>query len=178
MTIYKVPAKRVIQLNWKNWNDVCSIDGLVSRDFPAKQSSVASHHCGDKAPFIELAPNPAILAEHSLLNAKHGDYIAELEDGKVLIIAWLAMAPTLMELINCRVNYNPDEGFLFKAENYPEFSTWRHRNGNEYIITGLSNVETPGKPEYPPTVHYVNKRNGKKYSGKASDWFRRMTLID
>lgn len=55
-------------------------------------------------------------------------------------------------------------------------TTWRHHNGNEYGVLLITN-EGSQRPEYPPTVVYVNKVSGKWYSRPVADWHRSMTEV-
>lgn len=48
-------------------------------------------------------------------------------------------------------------------------SVWLHRNGNMYTVLGVSNMQTPGKPDYQPTVHYIGA-NGNEYSRELKRW--------
>lgn len=56
-------------------------------------------------------------------------------------------------------------------------STWKHHNGNAYGVLLLTNVGSE-RPEYPPTVVYVNVANGKWYSRPVADWHRSMTEVE
>lgn len=49
---------------------------------------------------------------------------------------------------------------------------WTHTNGNNYEVTGLSNLESGEQAKYPTTVHYVNIVNRKPYSRFLRDWHR------
>lgn len=49
-------------------------------------------------------------------------------------------------------------------------SVWEHRNGNQYRVLFLTNVETERQDEYPTTVVYMNINNGKLYSRPLSRW--------
>ena len=54
-------------------------------------------------------------------------------------------------------------------------SIWRHRNGNEYRVIGITNL--PGDEKYPTTVVYQNVKNGTLWSRRADDWHRSFTLV-
>jgi hypothetical protein len=54
-------------------------------------------------------------------------------------------------------------------------STWRHHNGNRYVVVLYTNVETDRQGQYPTTVVYRNIINGKHYSRKLVDWEGSMT---
>ncbi len=56
-------------------------------------------------------------------------------------------------------------------------SYWRHKNGNVYRVTAITNTSHE-RPEYPPTVVYVNTENGTIWSRRVADWSRSMTRID
>jgi len=64
----------------------------------------------------------------------------------------------------------------------PEFpaigSLWRHKNGNLYRVTDITNVETARQDEYPTSVIYRNVNNGKAYSRKLVRWHGWMTLVE
>lgn len=53
-------------------------------------------------------------------------------------------------------------------------SVWRHHSGRLYRVLMLTNVAGEGEEPYPVTVVYEGT-NGNVWSGKASDWHRRMT---
>jgi hypothetical protein len=61
-----------IQLNWKNWNDVCKFLGsIISESNPGRDVETFSDTCGESRPYIELTI-PTLEGNHI---AKHGDYI-------------------------------------------------------------------------------------------------------
>ena len=66
---------------------------------------------------------------------------------------------------------------LTKPNDAPIGSIWRHHNDGLYLVVGHSNFEGSDDPErrkkYPPTIEYLGM-NGKRWSGRADDWERRM----
>lgn len=56
-------------------------------------------------------------------------------------------------------------------------SCWRHRNGFTYIVLAITNDTENPRPNYPPTVFYIN-RDGKPWTGRLDDWHRRMEPIE
>jgi hypothetical protein len=62
-----------VQLNWKNWNEVCDfMGGIISKENPARSVDTFSDNCGEVAgPYIELTV-PTLEGNHT---AKHGDFI-------------------------------------------------------------------------------------------------------
>jgi hypothetical protein len=61
-----------VQLNYKNWNDVCDLLGsIVSPENPARNTAEYSDTCGEEGPYIELTI-PTLEGDHL---AKHGDWI-------------------------------------------------------------------------------------------------------
>lgn len=56
-------------------------------------------------------------------------------------------------------------------------STWQHRNGLRYVVTGFTNTKTSRQDKYPRTVVYRNVETGTPYSRPLHDWHRSMTLV-
>jgi len=54
-------------------------------------------------------------------------------------------------------------------------SYWKHRNGNIYQVTSVTNLSDRQK-EYPATINYIGP-NGKEWSKTAYDWFEKMTPL-
>lgn len=54
---------------------------------------------------------------------------------------------------------------------------WQHRNGTRYQVMALANMASR-RPEYPPTVVYVNISNGTLWTRPVADWYRSMTRIE
>jgi len=54
-------------------------------------------------------------------------------------------------------------------------SYWRHRNGNIYQVTSITNLDTK-QARYPVTVNYIGP-NGKEWSKRADEWFEKMTPL-
>ena len=81
-----------VQLNWKNWNDVCTILGtIINHRNPARITShtTVSSLCGEKGPYIELTIPKQYLrqidqASNDILVA-HGDYIVKYPDDKFVV---------------------------------------------------------------------------------------------
>jgi hypothetical protein len=74
MKYRKKPVEiEAIQLNWKNWNDVCDFLGdIISEENPARNATGYSDTCGEPGPeYIELTI-PTLEGDHI---ARHGDYI-------------------------------------------------------------------------------------------------------
>lgn len=56
-----------------------------------------------------------------------------------------------------------------------KLSYWKHRNGNVYQVTSVTNLSDRQK-EYPATVNYIGP-NGKEWSKTVYDWFEKMTPL-
>jgi hypothetical protein len=66
---------------------------------------------------------------------------------------------------------------LADRKTWPGIGTsWRHHNGNMYVVQGFANVEPDRQDQYPTTIIYVNYYNGHVYCRKLIDWSRSMTL--
>ena len=179
-------AKQIIQLNWKNWNDVCAIPRLVSRENPGKDVSYCHDNCGEIAPYISLVIPTNISAvatgfADNSQHAFHGDYILVLNNNKILVVA----NPIDSDAI-CAFDWKDepvttlDAAFVYNREDFPLCSTWVHTNGNQYSIVGYNNEPDDKhvvRAKYPAMIEYRNTHTGKKYSGPAHDWRRRMTRI-
>lgn len=167
-----IKIRSVIQLNWKNWSQICEIPGLVSRDNAAQHTNYFHYECGEQAPYICLD------IPGTNTSAYHGDFIVTHANGKVGIISYAeGMELTTLSVGGSEVTEQLSAPFVFKEEDFPVFSIWLHRNGTEYIIIGHSNAEQPGKPAYPPRIEYSNTKTRTLYSRDASDWHRSMTRI-
>lgn len=63
---------QAIQLNWKNWSEVCEfLGGIISSENPGREAEDYSDSCGELSPYIEITI-PTLEGDHL---AKHGDYI-------------------------------------------------------------------------------------------------------
>jgi len=68
-----------VQLNWKNWNEVCDFLGsIISKENPGRNSEDYSDKCGEVRPYIELTI-PTLEGNHI---AKHGDWIIKGVNGE------------------------------------------------------------------------------------------------
>ncbi len=79
----EVPA---IQLNWKNWDEICEFMGsVISEQNPARDTESFHDKCGEKAPFIELIFSNKYMQElegpGAYFHAKHGDWIIQETEG-------------------------------------------------------------------------------------------------
>ena len=73
-------------------------------------------------------------------------------------------------------DYRLPAGPGVSRKGWPQIGTvWRHRNGNQYEVTGYSNKEGT-KIDYPKTVHYRNISNGEDYSRRLDRWMASMTF--
>lgn len=54
-------------------------------------------------------------------------------------------------------------------------SLWRHRNGAMYKVLFLTNELNT--EQYPLTVVYEGRGNGKRWSRPLADWHRSMTFV-
>lgn len=62
-----------VQLNWKNWNEVCDFLGdVISETNPARESDQYADDCGEVAPYIEITVQ-TIHGEEATV--RHGDWI-------------------------------------------------------------------------------------------------------
>lgn len=55
-------------------------------------------------------------------------------------------------------------------------SWWRHSNGTPYKVLVVANEDTESPDDYPVTVVYENRENGKVWCRPLSDWYRSMTV--
>lgn len=63
-------------------------------------------------------------------------------------------------------------------EKLPEVgSIWEHRNGNQYEVTGITNLHTEDHDKYPITVNYRGQ-NLKTWSRRLVDWHCSMTELE
>lgn len=61
-----------VQLNWKNWNEICDFLGdIIDAKNPGRNTEEFSDTCGESSPFIELTI-PTLEGNHL---ARHGDWI-------------------------------------------------------------------------------------------------------
>jgi hypothetical protein len=69
-----------VQLNWRNWNEVCDFVGsIVSPANPAHMVAHFSDACGEPGPeYIELD----IPTKEGVMTAKHGDWIIKGVQGE------------------------------------------------------------------------------------------------
>jgi hypothetical protein len=71
-TYLKKPGTvEAVQLNWKNWSEVCEHMGLADKGINAYEVQTCSDPCGETAPFIEMVI-PTLEGDHI---ASHGDWI-------------------------------------------------------------------------------------------------------
>jgi hypothetical protein len=174
----RIKAKKIVRVSWDTWNDVCAISGLIDRNNEAHHINNYNDTCGEEAPYIHLYVRPHLGANNGQ-HAYHGDYIVLLENDSVIVVPHV---PGL-ELVAEHVGGNADESvtiaapFVFNEADFPLYTHWLHKNGNRYVIVGITNKAIPGKPDYPPTINYVNARTGEPYSRKASEWHRSMTRV-
>jgi len=59
-----------------------------------------------------------------------------------------------------------------------EMSKWQHKNGSEYVVLHLANLDSDRLDDYPVTVVYINILNYKVWTRKLSDWHRSMTFVE
>lgn len=55
-------------------------------------------------------------------------------------------------------------------------TTWEHHSGRIYTVYDITNESTEYRDKYPLTISYIGQ-NGKRWSGPAWDWHRRMTPL-
>lgn len=72
-----------VQLNWKNWNEVCDfLGGIINKNNPGRRSDEYSDACGeettDEGGWIEITI-PTLEGDHV---AKHGDWIIKGVQGE------------------------------------------------------------------------------------------------
>ncbi|WP_420961085.1 hypothetical protein [Brucella sp. IR073] len=62
-----------VQLNWRNWSDVCEfLGGIIGPENPARSVDTYSDTCGERvSPYIEITI-PTLECDHI---ARHGDWI-------------------------------------------------------------------------------------------------------
>ncbi len=82
----KTSEVKAIQLNWKNWDEICEFMGsAISKQNPARNIDSFHDKCGEKAPFIELTISnlriEAVEGPEARFIAKHGDWIVEETEG-------------------------------------------------------------------------------------------------
>lgn len=56
-------------------------------------------------------------------------------------------------------------------------SVWRHDNGREYTVIGMSNIDSYQPDKWPVTVIYVSSY-GKVYNRPLREWVDKFTEID
>ncbi len=79
-------------------------------------------------------------------------------------------------LLKPTAEYRIPAGPGISRKGWPQIGTvWRHKNGNQYEVTGYSNKEGT-KIDYPKTVHYRNVSNGEDYSRRLDRWMASMTF--
>lgn len=175
-----IAAKSVVRLCHANWNEVCLIPGLVSRENSANNVDACNDTCGEAGPYLQLVIPFAMSATTLCQIANHGDYIVTLPNNKLLVVTSPLGAEVDVKEDRDSNVIELTTNFEFHARDFPKFSTWMHRNGNEYIITGYRNVPPVGeksRPGHPVMIDYANKNSGYEYSRPAHDWYRSMTRI-
>lgn len=55
-------------------------------------------------------------------------------------------------------------------------STWKHSNGNKYVVEGVANKAASNPTAYPVTIVYRGE-NGNLWTRPAHDWLRSMTRV-
>lgn len=81
-----------------------------------------------------------------------------------------------LALLKPTAEYRIPAGPGISRKGWPQIGTvWRHKNGNQYEVTGYSNKEGT-KIDYPKTVHYRNVSNGEDYSRRLDRWMASMTF--
>lgn len=180
-----INAKQIIQLCYANWRDICAIPGLVDRDNPAIAVRGANNSCGeaeyseaDGMLMLNLSKEVSATAMPQI--AYHGDYLVVLNNNKVLVVPCPEDATLETELLEDGQALFMDAEFEFVQSDFPLYSRWLHRNGNEYIILGYRNVPENGekcRPGYPVKIDYANVRNGRQFGRAAHDWHRSMTRV-
>ena len=81
-----------------------------------------------------------------------------------------------LALLKPTAEYRIPAGPGISRKGWPQIGTvWRHKNGNQYEVTGYSNKEGT-KIDYPKTVHYRNISNGEDYSRRLDRWMASMTF--
>lgn len=81
-----------------------------------------------------------------------------------------------LALLKPTAEYRIPAGPGISRKGWPQIGTiWRHKNGNQYEVTGYSNKEGT-KIDYPKTVHYRNVSNGEEYSRRLDRWQASMTF--
>lgn len=62
-----------VQLNWKNWNELCEfLNGMINEDNPGRYGE-ASDPCGEQEPFINIT----VKTPEGPVTASHGDWIVK-----------------------------------------------------------------------------------------------------
>ena len=78
-TYRKTALIDAVQLNWKNWSDVCDhMGGIISMANPARSVATYSDTCGEDGPYIEIT----IPTKEGDMIAQHGDFIAKGVEGE------------------------------------------------------------------------------------------------
>ena len=183
MELFNIRAKQVIQLCFANWKDVCAIQGLVTRDNPARYIVLGNSDCGEHPEdglYLQVLVPITISASMLPQIASHGDYLVVLENNKVLVVPCPEDVEVQHELLEEGNEVSIGADFEFARRDFPLYSRWMHKNGNTYIITGYRNEPEPGekcRPGYPVKIDYANVDTGKPYGRVAHDWHRSMTRI-
>lgn len=74
----KPVAIQAIQLNWRNWSDICNfLGGIVGPHNPGRYGK-ASDTCGEEGPYLNLTI-PTLEGDHL---ACHGDWIIKGVQGE------------------------------------------------------------------------------------------------
>ena len=67
-------------------------------------------------------------------------------------------------------------GYAVPVERIKIPSKWRHTNGNQYVVSAITNERSEDQRKYPTTVVYTGL-DGKVWSRPLADWHRSMTEI-
>lgn len=86
------PIARAVQLNWANWDELCSEFDLVSPQNPGRVSTMAHDQCDERGPWIELD----VPTDDGVRIARHGDYIVQ-ELGKFSVVSSITFAHRFQE---------------------------------------------------------------------------------
>lgn len=185
-----IAGSMAVRLEWSSWNAVCDLlPGFISKENPALHVDYYHDICGNNpsGPFIQVNIQP----EHSAIirdgepqpqTAYHGDFIILLPNNKLLVVPSPGSAHAEMYAREDGSTITvAEQDFPWRPQqDFPLYTKWRHKNGNEYVIIGYTNEPNPGercRPKYPVTIIYANVVTNKTYSGAAHDWHRRMTRI-
>jgi len=92
-----------VQLNWKNWNELCEFLGeMINEENPGRYGE-ASDPCGEEAPFI----NVTVITPSGPVTALHGDWIVKGYSADLGFHFW-PNKPTYMAELYEVTNDKPD----------------------------------------------------------------------